>query len=63
MRGIHCSIVHILRDIGCNPKSDILERVESEISELIAEDRDYMFKVAVEKYEEQLRDKGIGGKP
>ena len=49
---------------GCNPKSDILERVENEISEeLIAENRDYMFKVAVEKYEEQLRDKGIGGKP
>ena len=40
-----------------------MERVENEISEeLIAENRDYMFKVAVEKYEEQLRDKGIGGK-
>ena len=43
MRGTHVNIVRILRDVGCNPKSNILERVENDISEeLIAENRDYV---------------------
>ena len=62
--GLHGSIAHILLDITCKSKSDIVEELDVNIELcLLRKSRETVFILANERYEGQLRDNGVTDKP
>lgn len=60
MQDVNGSIAHILCQIGCKPKEDIIKNLWEDIDiTLIQECREFVFGVAVGMYDEQLEDHGI----
>ena len=63
LQDIHGSISHILRDIGCKAKADIVSQLVNDIDDALIRDcRDQCFGTAVTIYDEQLENHGVAGK-
>ena len=64
MDSLHERVRIIVKDIGCKAKLDVAEKLETEISlELIKDSREIVFNAAVDKYNTQLSQNNIQGKP